>query len=51
MVFDSSTGDRTPKPVSVTDNGFSGMVLKRKAEILGHIKIKEGGPNGNRRKY
>jgi hypothetical protein len=51
MAIDSSTGERTPKPVSGMDNGFSVMVLKRKAETLGHIKIKEGDPNDKRRKY
>jgi hypothetical protein len=37
--------------ISVTDNGFSVMVLKRKAETLWDIKIKEGDPNDKRRKY
>jgi hypothetical protein len=37
--------------ISVTDNGFSVMVLKKKAETLGDIKIKEGDPNDKRRKY
>jgi hypothetical protein len=36
---------------SFTDNGFSVKVLKRKAETLGDIKIKEGDPNDKRRKY
>jgi hypothetical protein len=52
MAFDSSTGERTPKlDLCHTDNGFSIMVQKRKAETLGDIKIKEGDPNGKRRKY
>jgi hypothetical protein len=37
--------------ISGTDNGFSIMVLKRKTETLRDIKIKEGDPNGKRRKY
>jgi hypothetical protein len=37
--------------ISGTDNGFPIMVLKRKAETLGDIKIKEGDPNDKRRKY